>query len=252
MAFLIQFLILASIVFLANAFTPRMKLILRSQTSVKATYINLPQESMQTNQTFPSESIYVSASLDPKRRFDRTADTIEEADTECILTIDGARYNLTAWAKAHPGGLEVLQRFNGKDASKAFHATAHSKKAYEMLAQFAIDEVPLSKDISKTIATVPRWRRKLFTKEDPNGVHKYLGLFVLLNFIFRFGQMFFGDPSAGLGTRMGKGPGVVSGLCLVPHAMLSMSSLIFHIPRQRVKKSPMIWQEVSYVLFYLF
>lgn len=39
---------------------------------------------------------------------------------------------------------------------------------------------------------VPRWRRKLFTKEDPIGVHKYLGVFCLLHFAFRFAQMYFG------------------------------------------------------------
>lgn len=91
---------------------------------------------------------------------------------------------------------------------------------------------------------MPHWRAKLFTKEDPIGVHKCLGIFVLLHFAFRFFQMFFTDPSAGFGMRMGQGPSWVPVVCLVPHALLSMSSLIFHtVPKERVVGKPMIWQE---------
>jgi hypothetical protein len=90
----------------------------------------------------------------------------------------------------------------------------------------------------------PRWRVKLFTKEDPVGVHKYLGVFVLLHFIFRFYQMLFTDPSAGLGTRLGRGPSWIPLACLLPHGLLSLSSLIFHtVPQHRVVGKPMIWQE---------
>jgi hypothetical protein len=90
----------------------------------------------------------------------------------------------------------------------------------------------------------PRWRVKLFTKEDPIGVHKYLGAFVLLHFVFRFYQMLFTDPSAGLGTRRGRGPSWIALACLLPHGLLSLSSLIFHtVPRHRVVGKPMIWQE---------
>ncbi len=86
-----------------------------------------------------------------------------------------------------------------------------------------------------------RIRRKLFTREDPIGVHKYLGIFCLLNFIGRYSQMFFGDPAAGLGTQ---GHPWFAILCLVPHALLSLSSLIFHtVPKERVVGKPMIWQE---------
>ncbi len=173
-------------------------------------------------------------------------------------------------AKAHPGGVKILQKFHNKDASKAFHSAGHSKAAYEMLKHFEIagtnnkndksssrlreqssdDHVALnrleqvtSKSDQPQLA-VPRWRRKLFTKEDPIGFHKYLGLFCLLNFIFRFGQIYFGDPSAGLGTRLGKGPSWIPFLCLIPHGLLSVSSLMFHtIPKERVVGKPMIWLE---------
>jgi hypothetical protein len=98
--------------------------------------------------------------------------------------------------------------------------------------------------VTRDVVAVPRWRRKLFTKEDPIGVHKYLGIFCLLHFAFRYYQMLFGDPSAGLGTRLGKGHSWIPVACLIPHGLLSVSSLIFHtVPKERVVGMPMIWQE---------
>jgi cytochrome b involved in lipid metabolism len=200
------------------------------------------------------------------KRLERTATDIAEVDEPCILTIEGVRYNVTAWARAHPGGVNILKKFHGKDATKAFHAADHSKKAYEMLEQFAIQDPTTTPAINNTVIDFtaensvrmlettspaiplerkkPRWMQKLFTKEDPIGLHKTMGIFVLLHFLFRFGQMYFFDPSAGFGTRMGKGPGIIAPLCLIPHALLSLSSLIFHtVPRERVVGQPMIWQE---------
>lgn len=159
-------------------------------------------------------------------------------------------------AKAHPGGFKVLQKFHGKDATQAFVAAHHSAEAIKMLQQFVVvgpDETvkPETITTTTTMATVwkekkriPRWRAKLFTKEDKIGVHKYMGVFVLLHFLFRHFQMFFTDPSAGLGTRLGKGPSWIPILCLLPHGLLSLSSLIFHtVPKDRVVGKPMIWQE---------
>ena len=86
-----------------------------------------------------------------------------------------------------------------------------------------------------------RIRHKLFTREDPIGVHKYLGVFCLLNFIGRYRQMLFTDPAAGLGTL---GHPWFAIACLIPHGLLSVSSLIFHtVPKERVVGKPMIWQE---------
>ena len=92
-----------------------------------------------------------------------------------------------------------------------------------------------------TSQRLARIRHKLFTREDPIGVHKYLGMFCLINFIGRYRQMLFTDPAAGLGTR---GHPWFAIACLVPHALLSLSSLIFHtVPKERVVGKPMIWQE---------
>jgi len=84
-------------------------------------------------------------------------------------------------------------------------------------------------------------RSKLFTKEDPIGIHKYCGIFVLLHFAYRFSQSYFGDPATGMGNCLGKGSSFVSLACILPHTILSLSSLIFHtVPRERIVGRPMI------------
>jgi hypothetical protein len=203
----------------------------------------------------------------PLHRFHRQASTIRPVDQDCILTIHHQRYNMTAWAQSHPGGSKILLKFHNRDATKAFQVVHHSDRAYAMLQEFLVvpdDEnhdhpppsatVPSSSSSSTTTSTSntlryntttdPSWQRvrhKLFTKEDPWGVHKYLGIFCLVNFLGRFTQMYFEDPAAGLGSR---GHPYFSMACLMPHALLSLSSLIFHtVPRERVVGKPMIWQE---------
>ena len=186
-------------------------------------------------------------------RFHREASKTLEIQEPCIISIHGNLYNLTAWANAHPGGARILQRFHDKDASKAFGAAHHSASAYDMLKDFRIsnETAPVLDagvaNVSTTVVDPPkmslrsRLRQKLFTRDDPIGVHKYLGIFCVINFIGRYRQMYFGDPAAGFGSR---GHPWFAIICLLPHGLLSMSSLIFHtVPRERVVGKPMIWQE---------
>jgi cytochrome b involved in lipid metabolism len=206
------------------------------------------------NTTDPQSSR--TAEIVPIDRFHREASKTLEIQEPCIIYIHGNRYNLTAWANAHPGGARILQKFNDKDASKAFEAAHHSISAYDMLKDFRIDEeaapalveAGITTNLIRTAFVEPtkislrsRLRHKLFTREDPIGVHKYLGILCLINFIGRYRQMYFGDPAAGLGSR---GHPWFSIISLLPHGLLSMSSLIFHtVPRERVVGKPMIWQE---------
>jgi Cytochrome b5-like Heme/Steroid binding domain len=184
-------------------------------------------------------------------RFDREASSKAQVESPCVITIGDKMYNLTAWAKAHPGGVKVLQKFHGKDATKAFDIAGHSHRAIEMMKDFEVtlqDLHNVSSDPGNRHEShppaKPLWRVKLFTKEDPIGIHKYCGAFVLLHFAGRYFQMLFGDPSAGFGSCLGKGPSLYAPLCLIPHIMLSLSSLIFHtVPKERVVGKPMIWQE---------
>ena len=65
-----------------------------------------------------------------------------------------------------------------------------------MMKSFAINDtqIPFASPIQTMNATIvvtnKKWR-KLFTREDPTGLHKLLGVFVLLHFIYRYGQMIF-------------------------------------------------------------
>jgi len=204
--------------------------------------------------------------------------------SEVIITIHGKQYNLTAWANYHPGGSAVLRKYIDKDATAAFEKAAHSRIAYEMLENFEVGPAsqlfaenissnfenglmlnehgrrlewlssgyPSSSNNATTTEGIavhrshPLWRTKLFTKEDPNGIHKILGVYVLLHFFYRviWKSLLSNDPSAGLGSRCGRGAALLPILLVVPHGLLSLSSLIFHtVPRERVAGKPMIWQE---------
>jgi len=217
-------------------------------------------------------------------RFDRTARSKAQASTPVILTISGQRYNLTAWAHAHPGGAKVLEKYakSGKDAGEAFVKASHSHMAYELLNDFLIVDdkttnATSSAQASLTSATSsstlscpmrgsavmpaaqggaavianqavvqrkPLWRVKLFTREDPQNIHKFLGIYSLLHFAVRIVAMVLIHPTGGLTGAGGKLGAAVAVGSVIPHGVLSASSLIFHtVPKERVVGRPMIWQE---------
>lgn len=219
-------------------------------------------------------------------RFDRQARTEIRANVPVIIAIHGRRYNLTAWAHAHPGGAKILEKYasSGEDAGEAFEKAGHSHMAYELLSDFLVDEeegdtnftvmsasstaieasaMAAAGALSSThtmrmgssavqppvaVARKPLWRLKLFTREDPQNVHKVLGVYSLAHFLYRIVRMLFFDPAAGL---TGRAPVSKAGFALavasvVPHGLLSMSSLIFHtVPRERVVGRPMVCSHIS-------
>mmetsp|Transcript_6346 Transcript_6346/g.12315 ORF Transcript_6346/g.12315 Transcript_6346/m.12315 type:complete len:420 (-) Transcript_6346:1820-3079(-) len=208
-----------------------------------------PNEDTATSRVQPR--LDPSSSLE-QDRFDQRAGTIAALDEPCIVTIHGQVLDVTHWAKAHPGGLRILQKFHGRDATRAFTTVGHSDEARALLQTFVVADTPTvareyasAKDCHPTQRNLStrlrRWETKLFTQEDRYGIHKALGLFCLGNYVHRFVLMLFGDPTAGMGTTSDS---LWPVLCLVPHALLSLSSLLFHtVPRERVVGKPMIWQE---------
>ena len=81
---------------------------------------------------------------------------------------------------------------------------------------------------------------KLRTKEGAEHfhIHRYLGTFVLLNYLYRVVLRFttgrpFGDDEASWECL----------LVILMHAALSTTSLLFRIPNKRNKANPMIWPE---------
>lgn len=88
---------------------------------------------------------------------------------------------------------------------------------------------------------VPAARSKiftLFTREDRQyfNVHKLLGLFALLHFIYRFANVGPSDMNFNVHDK-------ATPICLGLHALLSVSSLIFKIPIKRIAEGSRIWPE---------
>eukprot|EP00122_Pirum_gemmata_P001030 Pgem_evm1s921 len=80
---------------------------------------------------------------------------------------------------------------------------------------------------------------KLFSHHDPNHLHKGLGLFALLHYIYRFTRYVM---TGSMGFEEQPLLNVV--ICLGLHILLSVSSLIFPLPGNRIKtERPMIWPE---------
>jgi cytochrome b involved in lipid metabolism len=190
-------------------------------------------------------------------RFNTTAPSNAALEQPCTLKIHDKMYDLQAFAKAHPGGSAVLKKFHNKDATKAFELAEHSDKARQLLKMYEIKDPDgnnqqedttstSSYSPTHTMNTTIRQRRpwrKLFTKEDPVGYHKYLGIFCLLHFAWRHGQLF---STSSVTAGFGGGPGASSRSLwfLLPHALLNASAFIFHsVPRERIVGSPMIWEE---------
>ena len=188
-----------------------------------------------------------------EERFRRSARLPSDENKDsprCILTIDGVEYNLTTWIDQHPGGSTVLLKWHEKgNATSAFEAAGYSQAARTLLNSFSVKRATDPSSLQPVVAfkrkkNLSEWKDKLFTQEDPIGLHKTLGIICLLHFMFRFYQMLWGDASCGLGNRLGKGPSIKPTWFLLPHFLLSVSSLIFHsVPRERVVGRPMIWQE---------
>jgi cytochrome b involved in lipid metabolism len=164
-----------------------------------------------------------------RKKGDAAAVQALQADIEdsIVVIIDEVDVDVTSYAREHPGGAAVLRKFHGKDASKAFHAAKHSKAALDRMR--ALQPEAKAKPVSRA--------SKLFTHEDRSQVHKVLGLWCLGHYVVRIHRgIWSADPTGGL-TALSAVP------WLLPHALLSLSSIKFHVPRERIAKKPMIWQE---------
>ena len=71
------------------------------------------------------------------------------------------------------------------------------------------------------------WKQQLFTHEDPAHFHKILGITVLASYAWRFTMM--GESDMGFATY----PQLTLPTILL-HWSLSMSSMLFNIPKKRI------------------
>ncbi len=44
-----------------------------------------------------------------------------EKEKKIIITIDNHKFDVTEYAHNHPGGKKILEKYNNKDATKAFN-----------------------------------------------------------------------------------------------------------------------------------
>ncbi|CAJ1356212.1 unnamed protein product [Effrenium voratum] len=159
------------------------------------------------------------------------------ASQKTWIVIGGGVYDVAGYLQKHPGGHKVLSKyFYGQDATEAFAATKHSQGAHKLLERFRVGELESANRHAVNLKG-SSWAGKLFTREDRFQIHKVLGVYVLLHYLYRHIRVFAGNPTGGFTGSW------LSLLMVIPHAMLSLSSLIFHIPRERVAEKPMIWQE---------
>ena len=43
------------------------------------------------------------------------------SENKIIIFIDGYKFDVTKYAKSHPGGKQILQKYNNKNATNAFN-----------------------------------------------------------------------------------------------------------------------------------
>ncbi|KAJ8609337.1 hypothetical protein CTAYLR_009124 [Chrysophaeum taylorii] len=169
------------------------------------------------------------------------AESVVKKSSDIIVVIGDKRVNVTEYAREHPGGAEVLRRFHGKNATKAFEAARHSKHAHDLVQRLSLSSSSSSSS-SSFGALADRGAsvaEKLFTPEDKSQTHKVLGLFCLGHYAWRYAlALASGDVTAGFGAI-----GAFGIAALLAHAALSLSSFKFHVPRERMAKRPMIWSE---------
>jgi hypothetical protein len=90
-----------------------------------------------------------------------------------------------------------------------------------------------------SIALHPRNLFKLVTSEDGYHIHKLLGVIVLTHYIYRFVSIL---VTGTMGFEHHPTWKIL--LFFGLHALLSWSSLIFHLPQRRNRHKPMIWPEL--------
>ena len=59
-------------------------------------------------------------------------------DDKIIIKFKGSKYDITHFAKNHPGGKKILVNNNGKDIEKLMSKSHHSDYAYKLLEKYKI------------------------------------------------------------------------------------------------------------------
>lgn len=105
-----------------------------------------------------------------------TEDEVAKHNTldDCWIIMDGAVYDVTPYMRDHPGGLDPIGVYAGRDASKAFH-DIHPTEAYETLSWYRIGALVRPTNIAlgadarrkhKALLTASHWVNAKLTKKE--------------------------------------------------------------------------------------
>jgi len=67
--------------------------------------------------------------------------------SDCWLIIYDRVYDVTDFLDEHPGGVDILLEYAGRDASVAFRGSGHSEQTLKSLSRFLIGELPMDERI---------------------------------------------------------------------------------------------------------
>lgn len=86
---------------------------------------------------------------------------------------------------------------------------------------------------------------KLATREDPQHLHKTLGVLSLVSFIYRYGYVYPWTGTLGFDGPEASDSGhlFLDWATMLIHTALAFSSIIFRVPRKRISKKPMVIYE---------
>jgi cytochrome b involved in lipid metabolism len=82
-----------------------------------------------------------SAAAEPARQlqeFTRAQVESEASETRVLVIIEDGVYDLTSFAREHPGGEEIVLSFAGRDASSAFESVGHSTRAHVLKEKYKV------------------------------------------------------------------------------------------------------------------
>lgn len=171
-----------------------------------------------------------------------------------VIILNAYVCDVTEYLNLHPGGSEILRKYNRQDATQEFEKIGHSSGARELLKEYVIgyiantniNEVEVDKNLSVNHQKLLQIKKKLMTHEDPFFFHKIFGLLILVHIfmrsavlVFESSDTLFGNSYFGL-TMETMFPVWLMLFFAICHGLLSLSSLIFHVPKHANQNKPMI------------
>ena len=158
-----------------------------------------------------------------------------------IVYLNNNIYDITTFIDEHPGGNDVF--ILNTDITNKFNEIGHSSYAVSLLENYNIgkltpDSIFYNSESNLKYNTTKI--SKLFTHEDKFNIHKIFGIICLLNYIYLFIDFIF---TGFIGTISLRSINIYFIILSWVHALLSISSMQFLIPKSRTGILPMIWQE---------